>query len=86
MLVAAVPLALWACSKSPPLKELTVDDVQARIAKKDGNTYVYDCNDAAMFKDAHVPGAKWVEHSTVPASELPADKSATLIFYCSHEL
>ena len=85
-LLFAAPLALAACSKpSPPLKELTVDEVQAKLAANDGKTYVYDCNDEGMFKAGHVPGAKWVEQSTVPANELPQDKTATLVFYCANE-
>jgi hypothetical protein len=86
LLALAVPLAMWACSKAGvPLKELTVDQAQAKIASNDGKTFVYDCNDADMFKDGHLPGAKWVENSTVPANQLPPDKSATLIFYCANE-
>ena len=85
-LALSLSLSLSACSKSPPLKEMTVDQVQAKLAANDGKTYVYDCNDDVMYKEGHVPGAKWVAHSTVPANELPQDKAATLIFYCSNEL
>jgi len=65
---------------------MTPAAVQAKLAAKDGATFVYDCNDEDMFKDGHVPGAKWIAHSAPAAGDLPSDKGATLIFYCANEL
>ncbi len=40
------------------LAELTVDEVEARIAKNDGKTFVYDDNHDDVYASGHVPGAK----------------------------
>jgi hypothetical protein len=63
--------------------ELTVDQVQAKLKQKD--VYVYDCNDPGTFQTAHVPGAKLLDYTTATEKDFPADKKATLIFYCMNE-
>jgi len=81
---------LLGCAKKSPnggaLKEMTVDEVAAKIAAKDGKTYIFDNNDKERWTKGHVPGAKWVAFNKVTASDLPAEKDATLVFYCAHEL
>ena len=62
---------------------LTVDDVGRRIG--DRSFHVYDCNPKAVFDRGHVPQARWVDYSHVSASDLPSDKSETLVFYCANE-
>jgi len=62
---------------------LTPQEVAAKLKQK--NVYVFDNNDPEMFKGAHVPGAKWLHPSEYDPKSLPADKSATLIFYCMNE-
>jgi hypothetical protein len=62
---------------------LTPQEVFAKLKQK--NVYVFDNNAPEVFKDAHVPGAKWLHPSEYDAKSLPADKSATLIFYCHNE-
>jgi hypothetical protein len=74
----------FGCSKSK-LKELTVDEVAARIAANDGKTFVYDNNGKDRYDKSHVPGAKWLDEDKVTAADLPADKSATLVFYCAND-
>jgi 3-mercaptopyruvate sulfurtransferase SseA len=71
--------------KSDNLKTLTVDEVASRVAAKDGHTFVYDDNPQDRYTKGHVPGAKWLEREPTQA-DLPADKGATLIFYCASEL
>jgi rhodanese-related sulfurtransferase len=85
--LVAVPALALACTRgsSSELKRLTVDEVQARIAAKDGKTFVYDNNPRERFEKSHLPGARWVESGEVTAAVLPPDKSATLIFYCANE-
>jgi hypothetical protein len=87
LLALAAFVALLACSRasSADLKTLTVDEVAARIAAKDNKTFIYDNNDKDRYDKGRVPGARWVKSSEVTATVLPADKSATLIFYCSNE-
>jgi hypothetical protein len=82
--------ALAACSRaSAPgseLHALTVDEVAARIAANDGKTFIYDNNPQDRFAKSHVPGAKWLEYDRITAADLPADRGATLVFYCASEL
>ncbi|HEY4116296.1 MAG TPA: rhodanese-like domain-containing protein [Byssovorax sp.] len=66
------------------LAELTVDEVEAKIAKNDGHVFVYDNNNDDMYASGHVPGAKHLAISEIPASAFPVDKAATLIFYCAN--
>jgi hypothetical protein len=67
------------------LAKLTVDEVDARIAKNDGKTFVYDDNHDNEYASGHLPGAKHLAVENIPASAFPADKEATLIFYCASE-
>ena len=63
--------------------KLSIDEVAAKVGQK--NVYVFDNNDKARFAAGHVPGARWVQYDAIAAADLPADKSATLIFYCANE-
>ena|SRR5580765_5970452 len=67
------------------LHKLTVDEVEARINAHDGKTFVYDDNNKDSWIKAHVPTATWLDDEHVTADALPADKAATLIFYCHNE-
>src|SRR5262245_3432992 len=75
-------LALPACAK-PQIAALSVDQVEARLGEK--GFHVLDCNGVDMYRGAHVPGAKRVDYGSMRASDLPADKEATLVFYCTSE-
>ncbi len=91
LLASIAALALFGgsgtSSAAPPdeLKPLTVDQVAARLAAKDGKPFIYDNNPKESWVKGHVPGAKWLDDESVTAADLPADKSATLIFYCHNE-
>jgi rhodanese-related sulfurtransferase len=63
--------------------ELTPQQVAEKIKQK--NVYVFDCNPREEWLEGHVPTAKWVDFSQLTAKSLPADKTATLIFYCQNE-
>ena len=63
------------------IPELTVADVAARLGQPD--FFVYDNNGQGRYKRSHVPGAKNLNAHLYEASDLPDDKSATLVFYCS---
>ena len=87
--IAVAPLA--ACSKSDKtdsskheenLPELTVDEVAAGIEAK--SLTVLDCNSDKTRKRVGVlPGAILVaDEEAYPASILPTDKAAKLVFYC----
>ena len=88
LLASVACLALLGCFKnsgapatSGELKPLTVDQVAARLAANDGKTFVYDDNPKESWVAGHVPGAKWLDDEHVTAADLPADRTATLIFY-----
>ena len=87
---AFVGSALIGCSRKPTdvpePKSLTVDEVDARIAAHDGKTFIFDNNDRDRYAKGHVPTARWVDFDAVTANDLPQDKTATLVFYCSNEL
>lgn len=84
-------VALLGCSKhggeaaADSLKRLTVDQVAERLAARDGKTFIYDNNSRESWVKHHVPGATWLDDEKITAADLPADKSATLIFYCHNE-
>ncbi len=82
--VIAVVAALGACAHGPePFGRLTPAEVSQKLGQP--NVFVYDNNARATFASGHVPGARWVDHSNVQAADLPADKTATLIFYCAND-
>lgn len=62
---------------------LTPQDVKMKLGTK--SFYVFDNNAAEQFKEAHIPGAKWLDPSDYDPKALPADKNATLVFYCHNE-
>jgi rhodanese-related sulfurtransferase len=74
------------CSRDARLKKLTVDEVATRLAAHDGRTFAFDANGMDRFRKGHLPGAKWVQYDNVTAADLPADKTATLVFYCANEM
>jgi rhodanese-related sulfurtransferase len=63
------------------IRELTVSEVAARLGQP--GFFVVDNNGQGRWKRGHVPGAKNLNAYNYTAGELPADKSATLVFYCS---
>lgn len=63
------------------IPELTVAEVAARLGEP--NFYVFDNNGAGRWRRSHVPGAKNLNAHLFEADALPADKDATLVFYCS---
>ena len=63
------------------IPELTVDEVAAKLDQP--GFYVFDNNGPGRWKRSHVRGAKNLNPYTFEASELPEDKSAQLVFYCS---
>ena len=63
------------------IPELTVGEVAARLGQP--GFHVFDNNGEGRWKRSHVPGAKNLNPYTFEATDLPADKSATLVFYCS---
>jgi rhodanese-related sulfurtransferase len=63
------------------IPELSVDEVAARLGQP--GFHVFDNNGPRVWQSSHVPGAKLLDAGSFSAGELPADKSATLVFYCA---
>ena len=53
---------------------------------REGKAHALDTNARESWLTARVPGAANLDASSFEASELPADKSATLVFYCSNPM
>jgi hypothetical protein len=91
--VAISLAALAGCSKSDKsdsaevgadLPKMTVDEVDAAITAKQAQAV--DCNhENTRKKSGVVPGAILVtDDENYAASELPADKTTKLVFYCAN--
>ena len=63
------------------IPELTIEEVAAKLGHP--GFHVFDNNGPGRWKRSHVPGAKNLNPHTFEASELPEDKTAQLVFYCS---
>lgn len=62
---------------------LSVDEVAKLV--ESGTASIFDNNSQERWQRGHVPGAKWVAYNKVQESDLPADKSRQLVFYCANE-
>ena len=71
-----------AAAAEPQLPAMTPDQVEAALAAKE--VVAVDCNgDRTRKKHGVLPGAILTSDEDYPASELPADKSTKLVFYCA---
>jgi rhodanese-related sulfurtransferase len=61
---------------------LTIEDVAKKLDDK--TFFVFDVNSKDTYKRSHVPHARWLQYDKVSAADLPADKDATLVFYCAN--
>jgi len=63
------------------IPDMSVDEVARRLGTP--GFYVFDNNSRGRWKRSHVPGAVWIDPGDVSEETMPADKQATLVFYCS---
>jgi rhodanese-related sulfurtransferase len=63
-----------------PIEELEPAALAAMLGKP--NVHVFDCNDADLYAEMHVPGARLIEYDHVTRDLLPTDNTAILVFYC----
>lgn len=63
------------------LKSVSCNEVMALLAP--GQITVIDVNDRSRWLAARVPGALNLDPMAFGAGDLPADKDAALVFYCS---
>lgn len=80
---ALLALAAPALAEEGGFGSLTTAEVAAKL--KQPRVFVFDNNPVDLFHSGHVPGAKWLDAHDIVAKDLPADKEATLIFYCANE-
>lgn len=75
-------------AKDEAFGRMSIDEVEAKLKEaKEGKAafYVFDNNAKSTYEKGHLPGAKWVDHENVVATDLPTDKEATLVFYCAND-
>lgn len=70
--------------EAPKLATLSLEEVDA--LREQPGAYLFDANPREMYEHGHLPGAAWVPFNAVTADVLPADRGATLVFYCANEL
>ena len=68
--------------KKEPFKRMTVDEVEKKLGQS--NVHIYDGNSKSTYKKGHVPGAVNKNIKDITPSTMPAEKDATLIFYCQN--
>ena len=61
--------------------ELSVDEVAELMARK--KAVLIDVNPRRRWASGHLPGAANLDPGEYTEADLPADKTATLVFYCS---
>ena len=66
------------------LRSISPPDLDAAVKAKRVN--VYDVNSSRSFAKAHVPGARNLDSERFGGGDLPSDKHASLVFYCSNPL
>jgi rhodanese-related sulfurtransferase len=64
------------------LKSISPTDLQAMLLNQ--KVTVLDVNSRQSWMQAHVPSAVHLDPVNYLDSDLPADKSANLVFYCSN--
>ena len=64
------------------LKTISPTDLQQVVLKHEAT--VFDVNSPQSWSNAHVPGAFNLDPVNFNENDLPADKNASLVFYCSN--
>ena len=84
-LAVLLPAAAAAKSKEPePFKRMSIKAVEALLGQP--NVFIYDGNSQETYEKGHVPGAANLYSKDIKEGILPADKEATLVFYCQNTL
>lgn len=58
----------------------------AELERRLGNVEIFDVNARGSWFDKHVPGARHLDPTAFSADDLPADRTTTVVFYCSGPL
>jgi rhodanese-related sulfurtransferase len=78
------PMPLNVLARLMGLKTVSPERVRQLI--EGGQATVIDVNDPQRWATAHVPGARNLPPTGFSESDLPPDKNALLVFYCSNPL
>jgi hypothetical protein len=70
--------------ESDPFGRFTVDQVERRLGRAD--VHVFDNNPPDVYAKNHLAGAVRLNSKDIKEGILPANKTATLVFYCMNEL
>lgn len=62
----------------------TISPKELHLLIQDRQVTTFDVNSHQSWLQAHVPGALNIDPADYKDSDLPADKNATLVFYCSN--
>lgn len=76
--------ALGSLRRGRGLGQLSLDEVERRLGEP--GFHVLDANWRALWRRGHLPGARHVEYDAFTSDDLPADRGATLVFYCHNAL
>ncbi len=64
------------------LKTISPHDLRRLVDR--GEAITYDVNSPQSWLQAHVPGARNLDPTGYTAGDLPTDRKATVVFYCSN--
>jgi rhodanese-related sulfurtransferase len=67
------------------LKTISPEDLH-RLAQDPARVSIVDVNSRQSWVKARVPGARNLDPAAYQDSDLPTDKSALLVFYCSNPM
>ncbi|HUI39231.1 MAG TPA: rhodanese-like domain-containing protein [Candidatus Nitrosotalea sp.] len=67
------------------LESISPTDLHERLGRH-GPLAVFDVNSPQSWESAHVPGARRLDPADFSERDLPAEKSAPIVFYCSNFL
>lgn len=81
---AAARPVLAADEGAEPFKRLSIKQVEKLLGKP--GVHIYDGNSEETYAKNHVPGAVNLHSSDIKEGVLPADRGATLVFYCQNTL
>lgn len=64
----------------------TIDPAALAQRLGEGGIAVFDVNSRESWRRAHVPGARPLDPQSFVADDLQAERTASLVFYCSNPL
>jgi len=68
------------------LKSISPRELLQQLQAPPPQITVIDVNSVQSWTKAHVPGARHLDPQAFTAADLPADKQAAVVFYCSNPL